>query len=110
MIKFDYVPGIYTERRQRAPGRPPVTCFRLDACGLDKWMAQNGADYTGDFVAGCLLDSFVAATRRGYAAVYENYVNTWTSDYYIEFQPGAATDVWDAWNEYEAQYGEAEAM
>ena len=106
MFKFSFhdIAGgdIWTEREQRTPGRPPVTCFRLNpGREFDRWMHQNGADYTGDFVEGVLQDSFVVFTRRGFAAVYENYVNSWSSDYYIEFQPGAAQDVFSKWYKFE---------
>ena len=49
--------------------------FLLDPAALDKWMYQNKAIYTGDYIEGCLLDNFVVGTRRGYAAIYENYIN-----------------------------------
>lgn len=93
---------IFTAREQRHPDRPPVTMFEL-APGreFDRWMKQNGAEYTGDYIEGVLQDSFVVSTRRGYAAIYEHYLNTWSSDYRVEFQPGAAQDVFRAWYEFE---------
>ena len=98
-----YSDWIFTAREKRTQGRPPVTLFELSpGKEFDRWMQQNGAEYTGDYVEGVLLDSFIVATRRGYAAFYEHYVNTWTSDYYVEFQPGAAQDVFSAWYEFEA--------
>lgn len=97
MFKFSYSDGIYTEKD--AAG---VTCFRLDpGKDFEKWFRQNKAEFVGDFVPGCLQDNFVVVTKRGIAAVYENYVNCWTSDYYIEFQPGAAQDVFRRWYEFE---------
>lgn len=79
-----------------------ITCFRISAgADFEKWMYQNGAVYTGDYVDGCLLDNFVVCTKRGFAAVYEHYVNCWTSDYYIEFQPGAAQEVFRRWYDFE---------
>lgn len=98
-----YSDWIFTAREKRTQGRPPVTLFELSpGKEFDRWMAQNKAEYTGDYIEGVLLDSFVVATPRGYAAVYEHYLNSWTSDYYIEFQPGAAQDVFSAWYEFEA--------
>ena len=38
-----------------------VTRFRLGSTALEKWMRQNQAEYTGDYVEGCLLDNFVLA-------------------------------------------------
>ena len=95
LFKYKYHSNVYTRKENG------VTCLRLDADKLEKWMHQNKADFTGDYIEGCLLDNFVISTKRGYAAVYENYVNTWTSDYYIEFQPGAARDVFRRWYEFE---------
>lgn len=103
LFKYRYHAGeIYTEKT--AAG---VTCFRLDPNQLEKWMFQNKAGFAGDYIEGCLLDNFVIATKRGYAAVYENYLNEWSSDYYIEFQPGAAQDVFIKWYEYENKAGAA---
>lgn len=97
MFKFSFFNDIYTEKT--ADG---VTCFRLSPGEeLEKWIHQNGAEYTGDYIEGCLLDNFVMYTPRGYAAFYESYVNEWTSDYYVEFQPGPAQTVFSNWYEFE---------
>lgn len=81
-----------------------MTTIRIGSQDLGKWMKQNEAEYTGAFVPGCLLDNFVLACKRGFAAVYEHYVNCWTSDYMIEFETGTAQTVWDRWyNFYESQ-------
>jgi hypothetical protein len=102
MFKFTFHDDIYTEKN--AAG---VTCFRISAgSDFEKWTRQNSAEYTGDFVAGCLLDNFVMVTPRGYAAFYENFVNEWTSDYYVEFQPGAAQDVFKKWYDFETENAE----
>jgi len=99
MFKFDFHNDIYTEKN--AAG---ITSFRLDpGPALEKWLHQNGAEYVGDYVEGCLLDNFVVCTRRGFAAIYENYVNEWSSDYYIEFQPGAAQGVFSNWYKFEKE-------
>ena len=76
-----------------------VTRFYLDPCDLNKWMHQNDVIPIA-FVDGCLQDNMLFKTKRGYAAVYEHYVNEWSSDFYIEFQPGAANDVFNAWYEF----------
>ena len=99
MFKFTLSNDIYTKKN--AAG---VTCFRLEpGPAFHKWAHQNGAEYTGDYVEGCLLDSFVMSTRRGFAVFYENYVNEWTSDYYVEFQPGAAQNIFSNWYEFEKE-------
>lgn len=68
---------------------------------LQEWMLRNKAEYTGDFIEGCLLNNFVVSTPRGYAAIYEHYVNEWTSCYYVEFETGVASAVWDNWYRFE---------
>jgi hypothetical protein len=68
---------------------------------LGKWMHQNKASYAGVFVEGCLQDNFVLACKRGFAAVYEHYLNDWSSDYLVEFEPGTAQEVWRRWYEFE---------
>ena len=99
MFKFSFSNDIYTEKN--AAG---VTCFRINpGAAFEKWMYQNGAEYAGDYVEGSLLDNFVVSTRRGFAAVYENYVSEWASDYYVEFQPGAAQDVFSNWYKFEKE-------
>lgn len=83
---------------------PSITRFCIDPTNLEKWMRQNKAKYTGTFIEGCLLDNFVLVCKRGFAAVYERYVNCWTSNYMIEFQPGPAQDVWRGWYQFEEGY------
>ena len=81
-----------------------VTFFQLDpGPAFDKWVHQNSAEYTGDYVDGCLLDNFIMCTPRGFAAFYENYINEWTSNYYVEFQPGAAQNIFSNWYEFEKE-------
>ena len=78
-----------------------MTTFTLQPRGLAKWLYQNRAEYTGDFVEGCLLDNFVVSTKRGFAAVYEKYQNANSSVYRVEFEPGTAQNVFHAWYEFE---------
>lgn len=86
-----------------------ITYFRANDEQLNKWLQQNRAEYTGDFIPGVLLDSFIVGIRRGYAFIYETYLNGWESDYTIYFQAGGADDLWPAWyereNEYIKEYG-----
>ncbi len=97
MFKFSFHNDIYTEKT--AAG---VTRFRLDpGPAFHKWVHQNRAEYTGDYIDGCLLDNFVMATPRGFAAFYEHYINEWTSDYFVEFQAGPAQAVFSNWYEFE---------
>lgn len=80
-----------------------ITAFNLNPKYLEMWIHQNKAEYAGDFIDGSLLDNFVVATKRGFAAIYECYVNEWQSQYRIEFQPGTAQDVFRRWYEFEKE-------
>ena len=51
----------------------------------EKWMHQNQAGTTGDFVEGCLLDNFIVQCKHGVAALYEHYCNCWSSCYEVHF-------------------------
>jgi len=64
-----------------------MTEFYIAPADLEKWIYQNDASYTGMFVEGCLLDSFVLECRRGFAFVYEHFLNTWSSNYRVVFIP-----------------------
>ena len=57
------------------------------------WMFKEFLDFC--------QDNLVLACKRGFAAVYEHYLNCWSSDYLIEFQPGAAQGVWKNWYKFE---------
>lgn len=78
-----------------------MTAFYLNPATLDKWLHQNAAAYTGDYIEGVLLDNFIVSTRRGYAAIYESYINPNMSRYYVEFQPGPASEVFANWYQFE---------
>lgn len=80
-----------------------MTRFYIDSRDFDKWMHQNAGEYVGEFAEGCLLDNFVVMTKRGFAAFYEHYLNEWSSDYYVEFEPGAAQGVFANWYKFEAE-------
>lgn len=75
--------------------------FDITPKELEEWICENKGEYTGDIVEGVLLDSFVIATKRGFAAVYEKYCNEWTSCYHVVFETGAAQSVFDEWYEFE---------
>lgn len=84
-----------------------ITTLRISPKELEKWMHQNRAEHTGSFVEGSLLDNFVLICKRGFAAVYEHYLNSWSSEYLVEFQAGAAQDVWRRWYQFEDAAKEA---
>lgn len=72
---------------------------------LEKWLFQNKAECTGDFIEGVLLDNFVVSTKRGFAAIFERSLNCWSSDYEIVFQPGEAQDVFAEWHRFAESCG-----
>lgn len=70
---------------------------------MDTWCKQNDGE-TVDGVDGCLLDNFVVACRRGWAFVYEHYLNPWASNYLVKFVPYKDEDgcraAWDEWETF----------
>lgn len=78
-----------------------LTEFFLIPKELEKWMHQNQAQYVGTFIPGVLLDNFVVACKRGFAAVYEHPLNEWTSNYRVEYEPQSAQEMWSRWYQFE---------
>lgn len=85
-----------------------MTRFYINAGALGRWMHQNKALYTGAYIEGVLVDSFVVETKRGIATFYEHPLNEWTSNYYVEFTDynnGFTNDeinkIWSNWHEFE---------
>lgn len=85
-----------------------MTRFYLNAGALDRWMHQNKALYTGAYIEGILVDSFVVETKRGIAAFYEHPLNEWTSNYYVEFTDynnsftnDEINKIWSNWHAFE---------
>lgn len=63
-----------------------ITHFIINPHNLEKWIHQNAGEID-EIVEGCLLDNLLIACKRGYAALYEKYVNTNESTYEGYFQP-----------------------
>lgn len=80
-----------------------TTIYIHEAHLLGKWLHQNAAECTGDFVEGVLLDNFVVWTKNGVAAIYEQYVNSSKSEYRVEFQRGDGDIVWRRWEQFAAK-------
>lgn len=86
-----------------------MTTLRVGSVQIEKWIHQNKGNYTGNYVEGCLLDNYVLECKRGYAFVYEHYLNPNSSDYYIEFVPYKSAKLhlkeydtaWARWLEFE---------
>lgn len=85
-----------------------MTRFYLNASALGRWIHQNKAQYTGAYIEGVLVDSFVVETKRGVAAIYEHGLNEWTSNYYVEFtdykngfKNGEVDKIWSDWYAFE---------
>lgn len=63
-----------------------ITHFIIKPWHLEKWIHQNAGEID-EIVEGCLLDNLLIACKRGYAALYEKYVNAYESTYEVYFQP-----------------------
>ena len=85
-----------------------MTKFYMSPKYLGMWLHQNNAE-TSDGADGCLLDNFLVETKRGYAGIYEHYLNGWSSDYYVEFQTGEASEVFKNWHAFYEAYQELTA-
>ena len=68
---------------------------------FETWLKQNEAEAM-DCVEGCLLDNAVYACKRGYAFVYESFVNSWSSEYKVKFVPYKedSTALWQEWENF----------
>ena len=66
---------------------------------LNKWLKQNNAEYI-ECVEGCLIDNALCACKRGYAAIYERFINPWSSAYEIHFQSYSNNDGMDVCNAF----------
>lgn len=62
-----------------------IVKFYIDSMQLEKWLYQNKAEFTGNCIEGVLLDNFGICTPKGFAFIYESYVNANQSRYYIEY-------------------------
>lgn len=58
--------------------------YKLNPRSFDKFIYQNKAELI-DFYEGCLLDNYLYQTKRGVMAIYEQYVNCWTSEFLVIF-------------------------
>lgn len=104
MVRTYYMPLLDAARCDTLLNANSITRFYIGSGKEFKtWCKQNAAQYSGAYVEGCLLDNFVMMTKRGFAAFYEHYLNEWCSDYYVEFQPGPAQDVWANWYKFEKE-------
>lgn len=62
-----------------------MTTAYIDPKKLDKFLYQNGAELL-EWFDGCLQDNALYQTDNGgILAIYEHYLNCWSSDLYIEF-------------------------
>ena len=70
---------------------------------FNTWLRQYGAEIV-DAREGCLLDNYLIACKHGMAICMEQYVNEWSSRYYIRFERGAGAAVYAAWDRFCAEY------
>lgn len=58
--------------------------YKVNFESLEKFLQQNEADVI-DCSDGVLIDNLLLATKRGYIALIETYVNCWSSCYTLYF-------------------------
>lgn len=55
--------------------------------GIEMWLHQNDAEFTGAWFDGVCQDNFIVSCKRGYAACYECGWNKWTGTHEITWVP-----------------------
>ncbi len=84
-----------------------MTTFKIyGEAEMEKWMVQNNAVYTGDFIDGSLLDNFSVWVKRGMAIITECFENYWSSSYLVRWSQDDKL-IWDLWDEFEKNYIES---
>ena len=70
--------------------------MKLNPAALGKFLRQNEAAIV-DMFEGSLLDNYLFDTKRGIMAIYETFVNEWTSTYTVLFatEPGERIELSD---------------
>lgn len=80
-----------------------ATVFRVS--NEEKWMHQNGAEFTGAYVEGTLLDNYILQCKRGWCAVYERYATPNSSYHEFRFVPYSdqrgCDELWAEFMEFE---------
>ena len=76
----------------------------LDPKRLQEFCEYNQVGEPIDSFEGTLLDGFIAAFPGDYIAFYPHYLNSWSSDYYVEYGYGDARNVWYNWDKCKAQF------
>ena len=107
MFSFSFHKDIYTEQIR------PFTCFSIKPGeAFNTWIHQNSGEII-DAREGVLLDNYLIACKNGLALCMEEYVNAWSSRYYIRFERGAGDNAYTAWEQfwenYDSKYGSEEA-
>ena len=69
------------------------------AGNVDKLIHQNKAECI-DVIEGCLLDSLLMATKRGYIALIETFATTQSSTYTLYFSTDSG-DIYEIWESLE---------
>ena len=72
----------------------------LNSDSLDMFLHQNKGEVI-DCVEGCLLDNLLINAKRGTIALYEHYVNCWTSNYEVKFAPYKTEENLNLVNEFD---------
>ena len=98
MFYFSFRSDLYTKKEG------PFTVFSIKpGDNFNTWLFQNGAEIV-DAREGCLLDNYLIACKHGISICTEQYVNEWSSRYFIRFERGAGEAVYAAWEQFCAEY------
>jgi hypothetical protein len=53
-----------------------------------------------ELIEGCCSDNYLVHTEKGVIVAFENYLNEWSSDLRIYFQPYPANELYKAWDNF----------
>lgn len=70
----------------------------LPSSGINKFLYQNKAEIVEGY-DGCLLDNGLYQAKNGMFALYEHYLNTWSSDYLMIFAR-TKEEIDKLWNDF----------
>lgn len=74
---------------------------------IDKYLYQNRAEIVDGF-DGCLLDNYLAYSDKAIMAIYEEYVNTWTSRQRVYYARIGTDDAMEIENKFYERMNEQE--
>ena len=81
-----------------------IVSFCINSDLFTEWLNKQGYIYYDGFFEGCLIDNFFFSVNGFNIAVYEHYVNCWSTDYLVKAQfYEDGNDIINEWDAFEAK-------